>query len=278
MIALSLVFKLALVNAGSNHRSFADVSAADDFLAVGERLLNTDGVLRAVRFRADGDDIASQVNDRGGHALFLQHFTHLISHVPLGDATQVDFGFRVQQADSVSVHLHVPVIHVTECILQLRFIRQLRLVRMEIPEIRHPSDGDIERTAGQLAVTESFFYDSRRILSHRHPGTAGTVHLGHVAGVGLVAQQLVQLAATIVCFRDGRVGLVLVQAAVNLIDRNAAGGVQEIVVLSDRFNIRVTIAAGLCYNNQKCGQKRHAFHFFNDIMGHGLSFLLPLYK
>ncbi len=114
MIQHIIQIKIPFINAGRHGRLIGDGQNGNRRPLSVEGFLDAELKGRTVRFRADGKQVASQIDDSALDIPGQQMVFHLICNIAFGDKTEADLTFRVGQRNRISVYEQVVVIDMFE--------------------------------------------------------------------------------------------------------------------------------------------------------------------
>ena len=122
----------------------------DSLPAFGEGLLDGNVEVCAVRLGAYSLDIAAQIDDGVVHAFFFKILFYPVCNVAFGDGSNVDGSLGICQHHGVVLKDDILIIHMAAGRGASFGGRDLGIFPMEIPQLGHGADGDIESSVSHL--------------------------------------------------------------------------------------------------------------------------------
>ena len=114
VVECAVLFKVPLVGAGGDNGLVFDPHGCEGDAALVKGLLDADVEGGPVRFAADGEHIAAQIDEGMVHAFPLQVFLEKICDIAFCHGSQIKGGRRVLELHGVALHHDFLVVHVLQ--------------------------------------------------------------------------------------------------------------------------------------------------------------------
>ena len=181
VINLVVHLKIPLINTGRNHRLILDLYTGDRFSILCKRLLDTDIIIRTIRFAAKSQHISAQIDQCMGYILLFQICFQLIRNISLCNSAKINSRLRIQKLNRISINPHILISDMTFRFLNRRIIRNGPRIILKIPQVTKWSDRNIKLSICQTAVFHAFLNQIHRITRKCHRLSVCMVQLINLA-------------------------------------------------------------------------------------------------
>ena len=140
MIDMAILFKIALITAGSDDAAVCDIDGSDRFTIFTKWFADADVVGLVIGFLTECQYISTQIDKSLTGTVGIEIFTHTVCGITFGDAAEIQCCIRISQSDRIAVYCDLAIVNRCECCIDLRLCRNRTIVIGNIPQIGQCAD------------------------------------------------------------------------------------------------------------------------------------------